>query len=84
MVSEQGRYMEEDVERDMLKMDLEDLLETLLPRERYILRMRYGLDDNQFKSLRQISEILGVSEQTIQQYERRGIRKVQVPCAIVH
>lgn len=26
--------VEEDVERDMLKMDLEDLLDTLLPRER--------------------------------------------------
>ena len=38
-------------------MDLEDLLDTLLPRERYILRMRYGLDDNNFKSLRTISEV---------------------------
>eukprot|EP00241_Pyramimonas_parkeae_P016979 CAMPEP_0114283542 /NCGR_PEP_ID=MMETSP0059-20121206/4160_1 /TAXON_ID=36894 /ORGANISM="Pyramimonas parkeae, Strain CCMP726" /LENGTH=740 /DNA_ID=CAMNT_0001404283 /DNA_START=80 /DNA_END=2302 /DNA_ORIENTATION=+ len=71
--------VEEDVERDMLKMDLEDLLDTLLPRERYILRMRYGLDNSQFKSLREISDTLGVSEETIRQYELRGIRKLRHP-----
>lgn len=72
--------VEEDVEADFLKMDLEDLLETLLPREKYILRLRYGLDgDRRFKTLREIAEMLGVVDETVRGYEMRGLRKLRHP-----
>ena len=41
--------------------------------------MRYGLDDNGFKTLRQISAMLGVPEESVRQYEQRGIRKLRHP-----
>ena len=50
-----------------------------LQRERYILRMRYGLDDSTPKSSAQVSRLLGVPEKTIKQYETRGIKKLRHP-----
>ena len=39
--------------------------------------MRYGLVDNGFKTLRQISAMLGVPEESVRQYEQRGICKLR-------
>jgi len=74
-----GGQVEEEVETELLRMDLEDLLNTLLPRERYILRMRYGLDDDKCKSIQQIAERLGVGAETVRRYEQRGINKLRHP-----
>eukprot|EP00242_Pyramimonas_sp_CCMP2087_P006742 CAMPEP_0198215602 /NCGR_PEP_ID=MMETSP1445-20131203/51243_1 /TAXON_ID=36898 /ORGANISM="Pyramimonas sp., Strain CCMP2087" /LENGTH=49 /DNA_ID= /DNA_START= /DNA_END= /DNA_ORIENTATION= len=41
--------------------------------------MRYGLDDNGFKTLKQISQMLGVRIENIRQYEMRAIKKLRHP-----
>jgi DNA-directed RNA polymerase sigma subunit (sigma70/sigma32) len=63
-----------------LLTSLPHLLRRVPQRERYILRMRYGLDDlGVEKSAAEVSLALGVPERTIRQYEARGIRKLRHP-----
>ena len=42
---------EQDVAKNLLREDLEGVLATLSPRERDVLRLRYGLDDGRMKTL---------------------------------
>lgn len=44
-----------------LRLDLENVLDTLYPRERNVLRLRYGLDDGRERTLVEIGEFLSVS-----------------------
>jgi DNA-directed RNA polymerase, sigma subunit (sigma70/sigma32) len=43
---------EQDVAKNLLREDLEGVLATLSPRERDVLRLRYGLDDGRMKTSR--------------------------------
>ena len=45
---------EQDVAKNLLREDLEGVLATLSPRERDVLRLRYGLDDGRMKTLEEI------------------------------
>ena len=51
---------EQDVAKNLLREDLEGVLATLSPRERDVLRLRYGLDDGRMKTLEEIGQIFDV------------------------
>eukprot|EP00898_Chlorokybus_atmophyticus_P000685 jgi/Chlat1/1617/Chrsp127S01942 len=68
-----------DADIDFLKMDLEDLLDTLKPREGAVLRMRYGLDDGRSKSWDEIASKLEFTPQTIRRDEKSGLKKLRHP-----
>ncbi|MFM2028594.1 MAG: principal polymerase sigma factor, partial [Cyanobacteriota bacterium] len=46
-----GETPEDEVSKNLLREDLENVLDTLSPRERDVLRLRYGLDDGRMKTL---------------------------------
>ena len=56
--------------------ELMPLLSVLSPRERSILRARYGLDGEE-QSIRQIAERLGLSTSRVRDIERRALRKLR-------
>ncbi len=46
------------------------------PREAAVLRMRFGLDDKQPKTLKEIGEILGLTRERVRQIETEALQKL--------
>ncbi len=74
LISDDGRGNPHDVfvkneNQQSLKKSMEDLND----RDRQILIMRYGLDDNEPKTLGEVAEILGLSRERVRQIEERAI-----------
>jgi RNA polymerase sigma factor (sigma-70 family) len=56
------------------------VLESLLPREAEILRLRYGLGEgNEWKTLEQVAVVIGVTRERIRQIELKALRKLRHP-----
>src|SRR5262245_13670462 len=65
----------EMVENDNLKHVLQ-MLETMDSREATILRMRFGLDDAEPKTLKEIGETLGLTRERVRQIENEALDKL--------
>jgi RNA polymerase primary sigma factor len=65
--------METNLRREALRM----LLRTLVPREREILELRYGLDGDKPRTLDEIGRILGVTRERIRQIETNALTKLR-------
>lgn len=63
----------------LLAEDLESVLGTLSPRERDVLRLRYGFDNGRMKTLEEIGEIFNVTRERIRQVEAKALRKLRHP-----
>jgi RNA polymerase primary sigma factor len=65
--------------RGLLREDMENVLNTLSPRERDVLRLRYGLDDGKVKTLEEIGNVFHVTRERIRQIEAKALRKLRQP-----
>jgi RNA polymerase primary sigma factor len=63
----------------MLKHQVENALAELSPRERQVLRMRFGLEDGRDRTLGEIGEELGVSRERVRQIEAEALGKLRHP-----
>ncbi len=63
----------------MLKHQVEGALAELNPRERQVLRMRFGLEDGRDRTLGEIGEELGVSRERVRQIEAEALAKLRQP-----
>ena len=64
---------------EMLKEELKDVLKTLTEREEKVLRLRFGLDDGQCRTLEEVGQIFGVTRERIRQIEAKALRKLRHP-----
>ena len=64
---------------EMLKEELTDVLKTLTEREEKVLRLRFGLDDGQCRTLEEVGQIFGVTRERIRQIEAKALRKLRHP-----
>ncbi|MFS8900765.1 RNA polymerase sigma factor RpoD [Synechococcus sp. H60.2] len=78
-IESEGETPEERVAKVLLREDLESVLETLTPRERDVLKLRYGLDDGRMKTLEEIGQIFNVTRERIRQIEAKALRKLRHP-----
>jgi RNA polymerase nonessential primary-like sigma factor len=62
----------------LLHDDLRRVLATLEDREQHVIRMRYGLDDGQPRTLDQIGRRFGLSRERVRQIEREVMAKLRV------
>jgi RNA polymerase primary sigma factor len=67
------------VSQELLKDALHDVLETLSPRERKVLVMRFGLEDGKPKTLEEVGKEFRVTRERIRQIEAKAIRKLKHP-----
>nr|WP_230844269.1 RNA polymerase sigma factor RpoD [Gloeobacter morelensis] len=74
-----GETPEDKVAKNLLREDLEAVLNTLSPRERDVLRLRYGLDDGRMKTLEEIGQLFNVTRERIRQIEAKALRKLRHP-----
>eukprot|EP01018_Ginkgo_biloba_P007757 Gb_37602 [translate_table: standard] len=68
---------EETVTKELLKRDLDQVLDTLSPREKKVMILRHGLDDGRMKTLQEIGQHLHVSRERVRQIELKALRKLQ-------
>ena len=74
-----GETPEDQVSKNLLREDLETVLNSLSARERDVLRLRYGLDDGRMKTLEEIGTIFNVTRERIRQIEAKALRKLRHP-----
>ncbi|NLV92165.1 MAG: sigma-70 family RNA polymerase sigma factor [Firmicutes bacterium] len=59
------------------KEAINDLVATLSDREQTVIRLRFGLDDDQNRTLQQVGEVLGVTRERVRQIEKRALKKLR-------
>ncbi len=63
----------------MLGEQLKEVLETLTEREQKVLRLRFGLDDGEAKTLEEVGKTFNVTRERIRQIEAKALRKLRHP-----
>ena len=63
----------------LLQEQFKQVLETLSPREAAVIKMRYGLEDGQPKTLDDIGRVYGVTRERIRQIESKTMSKLRHP-----
>ncbi len=82
-----GQFIEDDdspepaerAEQSLLREKLDDLLDTLQPREERILRLRYGLLDGHTYTLQEVGEMFGLTRERIRQIEQEALARLRHP-----
>lgn len=64
---------------ELLKEQLENVLDTLTDREENVLRLRFGLDDGRTRTLEEVGKVFGVTRERIRQIEAKALRKLRHP-----
>ena len=67
------------VSKELLKDALSKVLDTLSPRERKVLTLRFGLEDSKPKTLEEVGREFKVTRERIRQIEAKAIRKLKHP-----
>ncbi len=63
----------------LLREQVGDVLDTLSPRERDVILMRYGLGDGRNRTLEDVGRHVGVTRERIRQIEAKALRKLRHP-----
>ncbi|HYU18995.1 MAG TPA: RNA polymerase sigma factor RpoD [Chloroflexota bacterium] len=71
--------MDEAASRMMLRTQMEDVLDSLTPRERRVVELRFGLGGDKLLTLSEIGQELGVTRERIRQIETKALRKLRHP-----
>jgi RNA polymerase primary sigma factor len=72
-----GQAAHREVEKQELSLRLSEALQSLDPRERKILQMRFGLDKGEERTLTEVAEVMGVSRERIRQIEQAALAKLR-------
>ena len=67
-----------------LKEKVNEVLETLTPREAEVLRLRFGLRDGSVQTLEEVGNAFGVTRERIRQIEAKALRKLRHPSRSKH
>lgn len=63
----------------LLREQLEDVMNTLTPREAKVLKLRFGLEDGKSRTLEEVGKEFNVTRERIRQIEAKALRKLRHP-----
>ena len=63
----------------LLRDQLNEVIDTLLPREANVLKMRFGLEDGRARTLEEVGQEFQVTRERIRQIEAKALRKLRHP-----
>lgn len=70
---------DETASHNLLKQQLDAVLETLPPREVRVLQLRYGLLDGKTCTLEEVGRKMGVTRERVRQIEAQALRRLRHP-----
>lgn len=79
MVDDRYESPEDASVNDSMKVEIDDVLDTLRPNEARVLRMRYGLDGYQPMSLKEVGDACSLTKERIRQIEKHAIERMRMP-----
>ena len=62
--------------RQLLKEQIEEVLNTLTPREQRVLQLRFGLEDGRSRTLEEVGKEFNVTRERIRQIEAQGLAQI--------
>ncbi len=65
--------------KQLLKEQIEEVLQALTPREQRVLRLRFGLEDGRSRTLEEVGQEFNVTRERIRQIEAKALRKLRHP-----
>jgi len=65
--------------KQLLKEQIDDVLDHLTPREQRVLRLRFGLEDGRSRTLEEVGQEFNVTRERIRQIEAKALRKLRHP-----
>ena len=74
-----GIPIEEMIENRELRRILDGVLDTLTEREKKVIRLRFGLEDNRQWTLEEVGRLFNVTRERIRQIESKALRKLRHP-----
>jgi len=85
-----GEYIEDPTAEDPsqhisfvhLREQIKQVLDSLTPKEREIVVMRFGLDDGRIKTLKEIGEFFDISRERVRQIETKALSKLKHPSRV--
>ena len=77
LLPSQNQLLEEDIERDCMRNDLETILSNLTMLQQRVLRMRYGMDGDEPMTLTGIGRVLGISRDRVRKLEKDGLKAMR-------
>jgi RNA polymerase primary sigma factor len=79
VAAQEAPELEQTIARTMLKEQVQRLLATLTPRERMVVRLRFGLAGGQPATLEEVGHKLKLTRERIRQIERQALQKLLQP-----
>ena len=70
---------EKSASNEMLRREIDKVLKTLTPREREIIKLRYGLENGYMYTLEEVGRIFEVTRERVRQIEAKAVEKLQMP-----
>ena len=70
---------DETASQELLKGHVRDILDSLTPRERKVLELRFGLEDDRQRTLEEVGKEFGVTRERIRQIEAKALKKLKHP-----
>lgn len=77
ILADEKTLVAENVEYQSLQNDINNVISTLKEREQEVVKMRYGLDNNEKYTLEEIGNLYGVTKECIRQTELRALKKMK-------
>lgn len=75
--SHEGAEPQEELVRQELASLMDGLLDQLNPRQRQILRLRFGMEDGVCYTLEEIGKMIGISKERVRQVEKQAIERLK-------
>ncbi|HHT64454.1 MAG: sigma-70 family RNA polymerase sigma factor [Caldicoprobacterales bacterium] len=79
IMDEKEPLIEEQIEAQALKQIIGEMLADLKPKEEKIMKLRFGIDDDQPRTLEEVGKEFGVTRERIRQIEARALRRLRHP-----
>jgi len=76
IIEDEKQNVENNVIDNELKNDIKIVLDNLKEKEKNVIILRFGLEDNQKKTLEEIGNSFGITKECVRQIQNRALNKI--------